>query len=303
MANEVLIYSPIYDFTAESFIKSLNEMDGSDVTVRVNSPGGDVFAGWGMIAKSKEHEGNITVKVDGNASSMMAIFLLFHKNVEALNVSKFTLHRASAAYPSPESDKLLKQINGEIRTAFEAKLNIEKFEKMTGVTMDDFFNSSEVIDVDLNAKQAKQIGLISKINEIDVNAFNDLSIRIAAISTKQTNKNPKKDNKMTLAQLKADHPEVYAQAVKQGVEQEIDRVGSWLAFGDVDFQAVSTGIKEGKELSKTAMAEMSKKQFAAEAVATAAVESAPVVVTPAVPTSEPDAKEAFLAEVRQLKIK
>jgi len=302
MAKEIVIYSPIFDFVAENFISQLNDADGKDVTVRINSPGGSVFAGWGMVAKSQEHKGNVTVKVDGNASSMAAIFLLFHKNVEALNVSTFTLHRASVFMPTDEEKKQLKGINADIRRAFEASLNIAEFENISGVLIDDFFNSEDVIDVNLNALQAKQIGLIDTINELDATAFDDLSMKIAAISTKTVARTKqvktKTNNKMNIEALRSEHPALYAEVLAlgktSGITAERDRVGAWLAFGDVDFTAVSEGIKKGDELSSTATAELSRKSFSATAVSAIASDSAPEVVTAPEVITEPTATDNFM---------
>ncbi len=308
MAKEILIYSPIYDFVAENFISQLNDANGKDVTVRVNSPGGSVFAGWGMIAKSQEYKGELKVKVDGNASSMAAIFLLFHKNVEALNVSTFTLHRASAMNPTDEQSQMLKKINGDIRRAFEAKLDIAALENMSGVLIDDFFNSDEVIDVNINALQAKQIGLIDSINELDASAMDELSMKIAAISEKENKRekqvNTKTEIKMDIKALKNDHPALYAEVValgkKEGVASERDRVGAWMAFGDVDFQAVTKGIKEGLELSATVTAELSRKSFAAQAVAGMESDNADDQETSQESSQdEPTAVDTFMSEFHE----
>lgn len=308
MAKEILIYSPIYDFVAENFISQFNDLDGKDVTVRVNSPGGSVFAGWGMIAKSKEYTGNVKIKVDGNASSMAAIFLLFHKNVEALNVSKFTLHRASALMPTDEQKSQLKAINSDIRKAFEAKLNVAEFENISGVLIDDFFNSEDVIDVTLNALQARQIGLIDSINELDASAMDSLSQQIAAISFDAEKKNKqvktKTKTKMDIKALKSDHPALYAEVIalgeQKGVSAERDRVGAWMAFGDVDFQAVTKGIKEGEQLSATATAELSRKSYAAQAIADIESDNATEQQTEQENTNnEPTAVDTFMSEFHE----
>tara|TARA_R110002012_G_scaffold93731_3_gene227411 strand:+ start:7458 stop:8393 length:936 start_codon:yes stop_codon:yes gene_type:complete len=303
MGKEILIYSPIFDSVAENFIQQFNDANGDDVTVRVNSPGGSVFAGWGMVAKSKEYKGNITVKVDGNASSMAAIFLLFHDDVQALNVSTFTLHRASAINLTIEQQKQLNSINSNIRKAFESKLNVAEFENISGVLIDDFFNSEEVIDVNLNALQAKQIGLIDSINVLDTKSFDELSSQIAAISIKKSKQNQTqiKSKKMTIESLKSEHPSLYAKVLAlgkaSGITAERDRVGSWLAFGDVDFKAVSEGVKNGDDLTATATAELSRKSFSALSINDISSDGSEAVVTaPEVIAEAPNAVDAFMGE-------
>ena len=47
MPKELLIYSPLWDFTAERAVEQLNEIpENEDLTVRINTPGGEVAAGW-----------------------------------------------------------------------------------------------------------------------------------------------------------------------------------------------------------------------------------------------------------------
>lgn len=51
------------------FRKSLAEHKGKNITVWIDSWGGDVFAGVGIYNALKEHKGKVTVKVDGKAVS------------------------------------------------------------------------------------------------------------------------------------------------------------------------------------------------------------------------------------------
>jgi ATP-dependent protease ClpP protease subunit len=309
--KEILLYSPIFSFTAESMIQQMSDAGDKNITVRVNSPGGSVFAGWGIVAKSMEVEGDFKIKVDGTADSMAAIFLLFHNDVEALNVSKFTLHRASTFSTKPSDLALLAEINKDIRAAFEKKLDIPEFEKIAGVTLDEFFNAEKVIDVNLNAKQAKKIGLISKVNTLKAADFEALSMKFAALSTEEeeeettnepeaNSENKPKNKKMTLEELKNSHPEVYAQAVKVGVTAEKDRAGAWMEFVDVDAKAVAEGIESDKPLSQKAMAEFSKKMFSAQTLADSEEENTEDAGTEKPKTADEIAakkEKDFLAEV------
>ena len=79
------------------------------------------------------------------------------------------MHRAfffNEESASEEDMKVLKEINKDIRKQMEASLNIDKFEEVSGITIDEFFNGENVIDVNLNAKNAKKIGLIKKITNM-----------------------------------------------------------------------------------------------------------------------------------------
>lgn len=108
---------------------------------------------------------------------------------------------------------------------------------------------------------------------------------------------------MTIQELKAAHPEAYAAAVKEGVTAERDRVGSFLAFIDVDAEAAVKGIKDGGALTATATAEFSLKAINKQAGAKAESENAAPVTTEEAPKPEAaksDAEKkmaAFNAEV------
>jgi len=81
--NEIEIFDVIgQDYfgegiTAGSIKSQLDEMGDVDaITVRVNSPGGDVFDGLAIFNLLKEHPAKITVKVDGYAASSASIIAM-----------------------------------------------------------------------------------------------------------------------------------------------------------------------------------------------------------------------------------
>ena len=295
MAKELYVYTTIFDFIAEMFIANMEEAQGEHATVRINSDGGGVRPAWGMIAKSREHKGGLSVKVDGHASSMMAFYLLYFRDVEALDVSDFLMHRAHFQHPADadeDDQRELDEMNASFRKAMEAKLNIPKFEKLAGVSLDEFFEGDKVINVRFNAKSAKKIGLIKKITNLAPEEINALGLKFAAYTGKTSDPTPPKNETMTLKELKEKHPELYKEAIAKGtteaiakakseadtagnsgstteevVAEERDRVGAWMAFNEIDPKAVTEGIKSGKSLSQTAIAEFSMKMLSKSALA------------------------------------
>lgn len=276
--NEILLYGRIYSETAVNFINGMNDIEGSEITLRLNTEGGDPMYTYGMIAKYREFKGEKKIKIDGQAYSMGAFFLLFSDNNEMLDVAKAMFHRV--AYPSwMESDLSdamrgeLIDINSDLEKAFRAKIDVQKFESITNVKVKDLFSMEGRIDVFLNAKQCKEIGLIDTIVKITPSKQAEI-VRMAASYTgvevpelpteiKSEEVNPKINNKMDIAELKEKHPSVYAQAVaegsNQGIEQERDRVGAWAVFSDIDPEAVKAGIASGKNLSQKEMVELTVK--------------------------------------------
>lgn len=311
MAKELLLYSGIYNFTAEAFISKLDMYAEDDVTVRVNSPGGSVFAGWGMIAKMKEHKGAINIKVDGLAASMAFNMALFATNVEALDVSRFMFHRADMDAETDDEKKLIAEINKDLRKAVESKVDADNWEKVTGTTIKDLFESEDRKDVWLNAKEAKKLGIVSKIKKVsEASSEDSMFYKLAAMAdfseTKQQQEK-KEDNNITVMtedKLKAEHPELYKSIFAMGAENEKDRVQSWLTFQDIDPKAVEEGIKNGKDLARADYAEFTKKAMAKNALGKIEDDNPNDVVTPNAEQKEENTEvESFLKEATAEAIK
>lgn len=69
--------------------------------------------------------------------------------------------------------------------------------------------------------------------------------------SKSNNNNNPNSNKMNKAELKQAHPELYSEVLAEGVSNEKDRVGSWMAYSEADPKAVAEGISSGKAISAT----------------------------------------------------
>lgn len=316
MAKEVLLYRDFDDWVAESFVNQLQEAKGEDLTVRLNTPGGYVGSGYPMIAKFAEFEGVKKVKVDGQASSMGAFFLTYVDDVEALDMSTFVIHRA--AYPkwyesnaewfTEARKKELKATNKTLRAGFESKVDVEKFEEIAGHTMDEIFSLDDRIDVSLNAKEAKKIGLINKIVKLSparkqamqshyslmsASAGNDVMPEFLKESeaTKESIK-PSKNKHMTIEKLKAEHPELYAQVVSVGSAVEKDRVNAVMTYAHLDLEKVKTVIASGENLTMADREAFNLKQINANSLAKAVEESPAATTTTVVEKPEAGAGSA-----------
>lgn len=62
--------------TAKRIAGALRSMNGADVTVNINSPGGDMFEGLAIYNLLREYEGQVTVKVLGLAASAASIIAM-----------------------------------------------------------------------------------------------------------------------------------------------------------------------------------------------------------------------------------
>ena len=86
--------------------KQLDELKGKDLTVYINSPGGNVFAGVAMASFLKRHDGNTTAVVDGWCCSI-ATEIFFACQTRKIPANAYLMiHKPSAAVEGTSDDML-----------------------------------------------------------------------------------------------------------------------------------------------------------------------------------------------------
>lgn len=273
MAKEIILYYGLHNWTAEALINEIGANMGKKLTMRVNSPGGDVFASWGVFAKMIEH-GNITVKVDGYAASGAFNLMFYAKEVECLDVSRFMCHRADGYAETPEQKQLLNSINADLRKKMESKIDTGKFKAVTGHTIEDLFNPETRLNIWLTAKQMKELGVVNKVNKLEPSEIMAIAADMSGLGFDvlaavppvpiESEKPESKNTDMTIEKLKAEFPLVYAAIMTEGAKQEKVRVSAWMAFQKIDADAVAKGIADGTEVNAAVIAQMTVKALSAE---------------------------------------
>ncbi|MFD7045845.1 head maturation protease, ClpP-related, partial [Rhodococcus jostii] len=93
---EVLIYDEIgwYGVTATDFVKDLESLDGDEIVVRINSPGGDVYDGIAILNALRGHKATITTVVDGLAASAASFIAMAGDEIVMGRNSELMIHDA-----------------------------------------------------------------------------------------------------------------------------------------------------------------------------------------------------------------
>ncbi len=310
MPKEVLLYDRIDSTSSTEFVEEINEANGQVDCIRVNTDGGEPECGFAIIAKICELTNPIVIKLDGKAYSMGLMVPCYApegSTVECLDVTEGLLHRA--AYPTWfENDanyftqplmENLERINNSLKTAFLARVDQAAFEnlpqvKSKGITVDKIFSMDSRIDVFLSAKDMKKIGLVDKIVSITPKIKADIEnyvegskVKVLARYTGKKEEKPAKvvekpiikNTIMTLEELKDQHPETYKAAVSAGILKERDRVGSIMAFNEVDPEGVAKAVESGLPLTETQRSQFALKQVSKMLVKGLNGEAAAVVTT------------------------
>ena len=138
-STDIHIYDEIgvHGITAKSFLEDLRGLKGKDITVHINSTGGDVFQGQAIYTALKNYSGKVTVKIEGLAASMATIIALAADKVEMTSNSLFMIHSPMSNVFGNKA-QMRKQINAlekvetTMLSVYKAKTNIseEEIEQM-----------------------------------------------------------------------------------------------------------------------------------------------------------------------------
>lgn len=135
----------------QSFIKSLNEITAKVINLRINCPGGDVFAGRAMETAIRQHDSKIIAHIDGYAASAASYVALGCDEVKIAQGGFFMIHKAWT-FAFGNSDDLLKtadlldKIDESLVATYtsETKLEADKVRKM--MAEETWINANEAIE-------------------------------------------------------------------------------------------------------------------------------------------------------------
>ena len=145
------------EVTPARFKDELSNYKG-DLTVWINSPGGDVFAANEIYNALKEHKGKITVKIDSLAASAASVIAMAGDMVYMSPVSMFMCHNPSMMLYGEVSEleqgiEFLNEVKECIINAYQNKTGLSRAK------------ISKMMDAEtwLNAKAALELGFCDKI--------------------------------------------------------------------------------------------------------------------------------------------
>jgi ATP-dependent Clp endopeptidase proteolytic subunit ClpP len=166
---EIIIYDVIgwpYN-DAFDLVRALGNIKAKNITVRINSPGGDVFDGVAIFNALKDHDARVTTKIEGLAASMASVVALAGDEVQAHKNTMYMIHdpwvlAAGNQYDLREIADILQKIGGNMLDIYYDKSNIGKRELKAMMKEETWFTAQEAKDrglidtvVDAGAAKAK----------------------------------------------------------------------------------------------------------------------------------------------------
>ncbi len=197
------------DVTPQLFKEELNGGNGN-ITVWINSPGGDCVAAAQIYNMLMEYKGDVTVKIDGIAASAASVIAMAGTKVLMSPVSMLMIHNPmTIAFGNKgEMEKaisMLDEVKESIINAYEIKTGLSRaklshlmdaetwMDAHKAVELgfaDDIIKRSEVTDIEI-----PQVSMMYQEEQV-VNSLMDKLGSKCRIENKETNKGIKADELM-----------------------------------------------------------------------------------------------------------
>ncbi|MDT8330197.1 Clp protease ClpP [Roseomonas gilardii] len=146
------------DFTARDVTAALRAVDGRDVNIRLNSPGGLVTEGFAAFNALARHKGHKTVTVEGQASSIAAFMAMAADEIVMPQASLLMIHASSGgAIGNSETLErvldVLRKIDGIQADVFASRSGMDRAKVVGMLTAETYFTGAEAVAAGLADRQ------------------------------------------------------------------------------------------------------------------------------------------------------
>ena len=149
----------IYDWFGETYCSpskvhaALDEANGEDVDIDINSGGGDVFAGSEIYSAIRSYKGNVKIHVVGVAASAASVIACAAKSdiaptaqMMVHNVSTFA---AGNYHDMDHASEMLKQANRAIAAAYVEKAGMSEQDALDLMDAETWITAQDAVDYGL----------------------------------------------------------------------------------------------------------------------------------------------------------
>ncbi len=139
------------EVTPKLFKKELLSGEG-DITVWINSPGGDVFAAAQIYNMLMDYKGNVTVKIDGLAASAASVIAMAGTTVQMSPVAMMMIHNPATIAIGDSSEmrraiEMLDEVKESIMNAYEIKTGLSRSRISHLMNAESWFNAKKAVEL------------------------------------------------------------------------------------------------------------------------------------------------------------
>ena len=161
-----------YDaFCPKDIDKQLEDAKGEDVTIVINSGGGDVFAGSEMSYSISQYKGNVQADISGSCCSAASIVACAAGYVRAFPTAMYMIHNVSSGargdyHDMDKQSQILQTANKAISAIYQQKTGKSEKELLDLMDKESWFD----------AKTAMKYGFVDELIETGKNGNMPFSI-------------------------------------------------------------------------------------------------------------------------------
>lgn len=136
----------------ESFVKAVYGVEqGATIHLRINSPGGSVFAARAMEQALRDHKGKVIVHIDGLAASAATFIAMAGDEVIPAKGAMFMIHKAWTGMWGNASDlrkeaDLLDKIDGTLAETYASKTGKSVEQVAAWMADETWFTAAEMLE-------------------------------------------------------------------------------------------------------------------------------------------------------------
>lgn len=255
-SGEITLYGEIsnYDYswwdggqyiTSKKFLEEIEPLKNkNEITVRINSGGGDLFIGLQIATVLKGLSAKKTCIIEGLAASAATVIASVCDVVQTYNNSMYMVHKPKAGICSFVDDvdvekvqELLRACKESLVVSYMEKTGRSREEITQAVDQEKWFVGQEAVDfgfcdelIGENLPMEFTNSQFVIVNAIPHNfggcSQNQYGFLQQKVQNLNSPKKPKKgeNNIMDLRELKEKHPDIYNQAVEEGKKEERTRM-------------------------------------------------------------------------------
>lgn len=136
---------------AETFVKDFTAITAPTIHLRINSPGGDVFAARAMEQAVRAHPSNVITHVDGYAASAATYLALAGDEVEIVDGGFFMIHNSWSIALGNANDfrktaDLLDQIDGTIVATYAKRTGLDEATLRDMLAAETWIGAQQAVD-------------------------------------------------------------------------------------------------------------------------------------------------------------
>ena len=219
------------DLDAKTVTDAIDAIDADEIVVRINSPGGSVFAGAAIYHSLKRHKATIITEVDGVAASMGSFIFMAGEKRRVSPVATVMVHNPFANRVSGSASEL--RATADALDKMKA-FSLEVYQKATGLTESElevmmsattYMNADEAISKGFATEKItykdEMVGLMREDTDFRSALFEALNIEGYITGNVEGG-----NMSITLDMVEKEAPDVAKALMQKGRELELERIKS-----------------------------------------------------------------------------